>query len=324
MELILVVFALFVIATPLATVYLLWRERILRQQLLKLTNLSMEISDGLRRDLLELKRQVETSAVPVPPPDAPSHFHPAVQAQADATPITAAPPAQPPLVSPARITPPIPVVDKAVDTIPDSAKKDAPPPPPKPDPTLPPVPAIFQKAEQKPEENTEPTPEQKPDQKPIPVPTIAPPVATAPPPATVAPTPVLPAHRPEPPRPSSATTPSTPIVPPPTPATPPPAARVAAPSQQAAFRASASVPSILSSPAASAPKTAEQRMKSVFALEEILGRNWLNKIGIVLIVLGVAYFGIKELGQLGPVGKVILSYVVSLCPSRRRNLSRET
>jgi uncharacterized membrane protein len=52
-------------------------------------------------------------------------------------------------------------------------------------------------------------------------------------------------------------------------------------------------------------------MKSVFALEEILGRNWLNKIGIVLIVLGVAYFGIKELGQLGPWGKVALSYVIS-------------
>ena len=53
-------------------------------------------------------------------------------------------------------------------------------------------------------------------------------------------------------------------------------------------------------------------MKSVFALEEILGRNWLNKIGIVLIVLGVAYFGIKELGQLGPVGKVVLSYAISI------------
>ncbi len=53
-------------------------------------------------------------------------------------------------------------------------------------------------------------------------------------------------------------------------------------------------------------------MKSVFALEEILGRNWLNKIGIVLIVLGVAYFGIKELGQLGPWGKVALCYVISL------------
>ena len=52
-------------------------------------------------------------------------------------------------------------------------------------------------------------------------------------------------------------------------------------------------------------------MKSVFALEEILGRNWLNKIGIVLIVLGVAWFGIKEFGQLGALGKVALSYLVA-------------
>jgi uncharacterized membrane protein len=52
-------------------------------------------------------------------------------------------------------------------------------------------------------------------------------------------------------------------------------------------------------------------MKSVFALEEMLGKNWLPKIGIVLIVLGVAYFGIKALGQLGPLGRVALSYVAS-------------
>ncbi len=53
-------------------------------------------------------------------------------------------------------------------------------------------------------------------------------------------------------------------------------------------------------------------MKSVFALEEVLGRNWLNKIGIVLIVLGVAYFVIKALGRFGPWGRVELSYSVSL------------
>jgi hypothetical protein len=53
-------------------------------------------------------------------------------------------------------------------------------------------------------------------------------------------------------------------------------------------------------------------MKSVFALEEILGTNWLNKLGIVLVVFGVALFGIYELGQLGPGGKVGLSFVVSL------------
>ena len=53
-------------------------------------------------------------------------------------------------------------------------------------------------------------------------------------------------------------------------------------------------------------------MKSVFALEETLGTNWLNKLGIVILVLGVALFGIYELGQLGPLGKVGLSYLVSM------------
>ena len=53
-------------------------------------------------------------------------------------------------------------------------------------------------------------------------------------------------------------------------------------------------------------------MKSVSAFEELLGTHWLNKIGIVLIVIGVAYFGIKELGQLGPRGRDMLSYAVSL------------
>jgi hypothetical protein len=53
-------------------------------------------------------------------------------------------------------------------------------------------------------------------------------------------------------------------------------------------------------------------MKSVFALEETLGTNWLNKLGIIILVLGVALFGIYELGQLGSVGKVCLSYAVSM------------
>src|SRR5206468_3327895 len=64
---------------------------------------------------------------------------------------------------------------------------------------------------------------------------------------------------------------------------------------------------------ASAVKPAAgKRMKSVFALEETLGRNWLNKLGITLLVLGIASFGIYELGQLGPLGKVGVSYAVSV------------
>ena len=65
MELILVVFALFAIATPFATGFLLWRQHNIRQQLLKLTELSVQVTDGLRRDLQELKRQVEATAAPV-------------------------------------------------------------------------------------------------------------------------------------------------------------------------------------------------------------------------------------------------------------------
>lgn len=51
-------------------------------------------------------------------------------------------------------------------------------------------------------------------------------------------------------------------------------------------------------------------MKSVFAFEELLGTNWLNKIGIALVVIGVASFGIYELGQLGPLFRVAVSYAV--------------
>ena len=53
-------------------------------------------------------------------------------------------------------------------------------------------------------------------------------------------------------------------------------------------------------------------MKSVFALEEILGRNWFAKIGIILVVLGLAWFGIQAVRSLGPAGKDGLSYLASI------------
>ena len=84
------------------------------------------------------------------------------------------------------------------------------------------------------------------------------------------------------------------------PVTPPPAAaRVAAPPQVAPLRS------------ATAHATAQQRIKSVSAIEDALGRNWLNKIGIVLIVVGIAFFGILEFRQLTPVLKDVLLYAVS-------------
>ena len=55
-----------------------------------------------------------------------------------------------------------------------------------------------------------------------------------------------------------------------------------------------------------------QRVLNALAMEEVLGTNWLNKLGIIILVLGVALFGIYELGELGPTGKVAMSYAVSV------------
>ena len=53
------------------------------------------------------------------------------------------------------------------------------------------------------------------------------------------------------------------------------------------------------------------RYKSVLNVEETLGTNWLNKLGIGLLVLGVAFFLAFQLKTLGPAGKVLVGYVTS-------------
>jgi uncharacterized membrane protein len=47
-------------------------------------------------------------------------------------------------------------------------------------------------------------------------------------------------------------------------------------------------------------------------LEETLGTNWLNKLGIVILVIGVALFLAYELRELGPAGKVTVGFGVSV------------
>ena len=54
--------------------------------------------------------------------------------------------------------------------------------------------------------------------------------------------------------------------------------------------------------AASAPRV---------GLEEKVGTNWLNKIGIVLLVLGVAFLISTLMKTLGPAGKVLVGFAVS-------------
>jgi uncharacterized membrane protein len=48
-----------------------------------------------------------------------------------------------------------------------------------------------------------------------------------------------------------------------------------------------------------------------FDLEEMLGTNWLNKIGVGILVLGLAFFLAYQLQNLGPAGKVLLGIGLS-------------
>ena len=54
------------------------------------------------------------------------------------------------------------------------------------------------------------------------------------------------------------------------------------------------------------------RFKSALDLEETLGTDWLNKLGIILLVIGVAFFLAYKLNTLGPAGKVLVGYVASV------------
>jgi hypothetical protein len=55
-----------------------------------------------------------------------------------------------------------------------------------------------------------------------------------------------------------------------------------------------------------------QQIKKVSALEETLGTNWLNKLGIIILVLGVALFGIYEFSTVGAAGKAAISFFASI------------
>ena len=55
----------------------------------------------------------------------------------------------------------------------------------------------------------------------------------------------------------------------------------------------------------------EPPRRSGLDLEEMLGTNWLNKIGIGILVLGLAFFLAYQLQNLGPAGKVFLGVGLS-------------
>ncbi len=43
----------------------------------------------------------------------------------------------------------------------------------------------------------------------------------------------------------------------------------------------------------------------------MLGTDWLNKVGIAFIVLGIAFFLSYELKNMGPAGKVLVGFVTA-------------
>ena len=69
------------------------------------------------------------------------------------------------------------------------------------------------------------------------------------------------------------------------------------------------------------PRPVASRLKSALDVEDKLGTNWLNKLGIGLLVLGIAFFLAYQLTNLGPAGKVLVGYMVSCCDARNRHLA---
>jgi hypothetical protein len=286
-ELIFVLFAILAIATPFITLVLLGKYKKLRENLDQLTEENSKQHASFQREVADLKRQLTAAA----------HSAAPVASEFTQRPATPAAPT-------VRETPvPKPHVDLSV-------------------PVKLPAPMSFPIPEKKPEQQ----PPQKP-QEPSPITPALVPIAAASTPtqnlpaptAPVQPKPVLPAAAKTPAevKPSAPAAPSQ-TPPPSIPSSQPPAPRIPAPTPRAPAEippgaaARVSAPPPISAYRAPAPRpTLQQRMKTVSAIEETLGTNWLNKLGIIILVVGVALFGIYELGALGPLGKVGISYLAS-------------
>jgi len=285
--LIVVAFALLVIASPFITIALLAKYKNLRENLRQLDEENSRQHTSFQREVADLKRQLAAVHAAAPAPGEP--------VQRPAVPV--APPVKETQVPMIRVE------------IPTSVKLPAPMP--------------FPISEGQPEP-------QQPMEKPqVPSPVAPPPMPSAPatppaqrlpaPPAPVEQKPVLPAAAKSP----AELKPSAPVASPQTtpasvPASQPPAPRIFAPTPRVsaeippAASARVSAPAPFSAYRAPAPKpTFQQRMKTVSAIEEALGTNWLNKLGIIILVVGVALFGVYELGALGPLGKVGISYLAA-------------
>ncbi len=101
---------------------------------------------------------------------------------------------------------------------------------------------------------------------------------------------------------------------PPEPAYAAPTVKPPSPAQPAPPAIHPPVPPLLSSQSPQPqvpPPTFAQPPSRSFDLEQVLGTNWLNKIGIGILVLGLAFFLAYQLQNLGPGGKVLLGVALS-------------
>jgi len=284
--LLLFLIAIFLIATPIIAIVLLVKHSSLRSEFNLLKEENARQHTSFQHEVADLKRQLTAAA---------QHAAPVV-GEPIARPAAPATPAMKETQAPApRVDSPVPVKLPVPMSFPVPEKRPEPPPQmPQAPAALVPTPASV-------------TPAGPPSQK-LPIP-----------PAPVEPKPVLPAAAktsaegkpPAPVPPPQTIPPTTPSSQPPVPRIPAPAPRVPAEIPHAAA-ARVSAPPPLSAYRVPAPKpTFQQRMKTVSAIEEALGTNWLFKIGIIIFVLGVAFLGIYELGALGALGKVGISYFTS-------------
>jgi len=286
-ELIVVLFACLAIATPFIALALWGKYAKLRREFDEAKEEHSRQLKSMQREVADLKKQIPSGIPPI---------QPVVERPAERPVAPAAAPVKETPVPPSRVEFPPPVEVPPPVSIAPSEKR----PEPQPTPTLPAATPV--------------------------VPASAPPLK---PPAPLAPgQPSLPAGAKTPPeaKPAAPAAPP-PSTKPPVPVTPPPgqmpstlAERLTTPLPVSAFKVSApkvSQPHVSApkpvTPSLSAPKsTHEQRMRTVSSIEETLGTNWLLKLGIIILVIGIAFFGIYEFGVLGPWGKAGISFFASI------------
>lgn len=272
----LVVYGLFVLATPILVLALYIRFSTLRTQLNGVEEESAKQTAALRREITELRKQIAAKTAATVPD------HRNEDAKADAGKQEPAQHPIPPVMA-------IPLKPTAVPIPIDPAKVEVPPKAP----VAPHVPEA-----QAPTKKAEPNLPTQPTQ-----------------PVIESPAPVAPLSLPVPPyvqiKPATRVSPTAPKTPAemPTPA----ASTLAQGETEKSVAARVSVPPAYSPLRVPATKRSiQERLKKVSAFEEALGTNWLQKLGIVLLVFGVASFGIYELAVLGNFGKILVSYLVGV------------